>query len=288
MPEAGDSAAWVERVKSDPAAYLERQAIEIILNAIALTPALREQLILKGGTLMGLRHGSPRQTADLDFSATIPADAQWQALLHPLLEPNLIRAAALLGNPDLLVRLQSIAAKPRKDLFARADFPALLLRFGYARRGSRQQRSWQQGNAAQVIEADISFNEPIGKTTPIRLGAGASPLLAYSLLDLLAEKYRAYLQQEKRNRNRRQDMYDIHFLLRVYELDATQKAELLTLLREKCQARGIAPLADSLSDPRLAERAKAEWQSMVLEIGELPDFETCFVVAEQLYRSLPW
>ena len=58
--------------------------------------------------------------------------------------------------------------------------------------------------------------------------------------------------------------------------------------RDKCMARGICPLADSLNDPRIALRARAEWNSLKQEIGELPDFDACFAKVEALYRTLPW
>ena len=34
-----DIASWVERARSDPQAYLERQATEVLLAAIGLTPS---------------------------------------------------------------------------------------------------------------------------------------------------------------------------------------------------------------------------------------------------------
>ena len=56
-PEIADIQAWSEKVRDDPVAYMQRQAIEIILDAIAHTDGLRERVFLKGGTLMGLLHG---------------------------------------------------------------------------------------------------------------------------------------------------------------------------------------------------------------------------------------
>jgi len=44
-------------------------------------------------------------------------------------------------------------------------------------------------------------------------------LHTYSLVDLVSEKLRAILQQASRNRTRRQDVYDIDFLVGSQLLD---------------------------------------------------------------------
>ena len=65
MPEPSlkiDVAKWVENAKADPVAYRQRQTVEIVLNAIAITTPLNVQMFLKGGILMGLAYDSPGQT----------------------------------------------------------------------------------------------------------------------------------------------------------------------------------------------------------------------------------
>jgi|GEM_PF-1548092 predicted ATP-dependent protease len=49
-----DVAGWVERVKADPVAHAQRQAIEVTLNAIAMTADLKQKLFLKGGILWNI------------------------------------------------------------------------------------------------------------------------------------------------------------------------------------------------------------------------------------------
>ena len=66
-----DITSWIDRARSDPQAYLERQATEVFLTAIALAPTYKDKIFLKGGILMGIRYDSPRQTADLDFTTTL-------------------------------------------------------------------------------------------------------------------------------------------------------------------------------------------------------------------------
>ena len=107
------------------------------------------------------------------------------------------------------------------------------------------------------------------------------------------------LQQVTRNPHRRQrvyrrqDVYDIAHLATRFPCDDTERAAILAAFLDKCAARHIQPTVDSLSDdslsdPRVAERARAEWNTLRQEIGELPDFDGCFAKVEALYRALPW
>ena len=122
----------------------------------------------------------------------------------------------------------------------------------------------------------------------IRLGETGETFRAYSLIDLIAEKLRALLQQEVRNRNRRQDIYDIASLLACFTLDNEEKQTLLDTLCEKSKARAIEPDSEALSRAEIKERARKEWDMLAIEIGELPDFDECFAAVDGFYRSLPW
>lgn len=97
---------------------------------------------------------------------------------------------------------------------------------------------------------------------------------------MIAEKYRALLQQVPRKRERRQDVYDIDFLSRSLKFDAGQKSSILEAMIEKCHSRSIYP--------DLRRRASADWASNELEVGSLPEFYCCFKNVRCLYRQLPW
>ena len=88
-----DNSAWVNRVQSDPIAYRQRQAVEIALHSIAklLKPY---RFYLKGGLLMGLAHGSPRQTTDIDLTAGFRAEEDIAERIERDLEETLAIAAA--------------------------------------------------------------------------------------------------------------------------------------------------------------------------------------------------
>ena len=88
-----------------------------------------------------------------------------------------------------------------KAIFPDAKFPALKLKIASAKRGTAQERALQNGKAPVVIDADISFNEPMLQIQVLEL-TGGQELFAYGLVDLIAEKYRAILQQVPRNRYR--------------------------------------------------------------------------------------
>lgn len=279
---------WVEKAKSDPHAYLERQATEIFLTALGTTEPYCEKFFLKGGLLMGIVYNSPRQTTDIDYSTTLEPDSKIAEHLKQLLNSAFPRIAAGLGYPDIICLIQTIKLRPREEGFDNATAPSFEISAGYAKRGSPQEKRVHAGTASNVLRADISFKEPVGAIQIVKLGTTGASITAYSLKDMIAEKYRAFLQQEARNRSRRQDIYDLALLLGKFTFDDAEKKEILNLLLEKSEARGISPTKAMISDPALIERAKKEWDTMKLELAELPAFETCHTLAQSFYESLPW
>ena len=280
-----DVAEWVNKAKADPVTYQQRQTVEITLNAIAMIPHLNAVMFLKGGILMGLAYDSPRQTADIDFTTTLTHVGDAGNMVRMQLDSMFPRAAAALGYADLVVKTHSVKKLPKA--IPDAAFPALKLKIGSARRDTAQERALQTGQASVVIDTDISFNEPVLQTQVLVL-TGGRELLAYSLVDLMAEKYRAILQQVTRKRNRRQDVYDLDWLIVYNEIDERLQKQILTTLGVKCQERQIEPTRASLDDPEVKRRARADWHSMALELGEVPDFEGCFTRVSEFYRNLPW
>ena len=278
-------AEWVASAKADTVAYRQRQTVEITLNAIAMT-SLNTKMLLKGGILMGLAYGSPRQTADIDLTATLKAEGDTGDKIRELLDSAFPRAAAALGYTDLVVKTHSVKPQP-KAIFEDADFPALKLKIAYAQRGTTQENALREGKAPGVIDVDISFNETLQQIQVLEL-TGGQKLHAYSLVDLIAEKYRAMLQQVPRNRNRRQDVYDLNLLIARSEIDDARCAQIFDAFVKKCRARHLNPERASLDDPEIKRRAGADWQTMELELGEVPDFEVCYARVAKFYRNLPW
>lgn len=279
-----DVAEWVARVQDDPVALRQRQATELILNAVAIS-TLHPQLYLKGGVLMGLAYDSPRQTTDIDLTATFNLVESTVDEVREALDRAIARARVQLGYDLLLARVQKVVRHPRNKPDAR--FPALQITVGYAERDSSQAKRLDEGRAASTIAIDVSFNEETHGLQVLELTGGQS-LRAYSLIDLVAEKYRAMLQQVTRDRARRQDTYDLHRLISTGALEGIDEDALLTALRAKCRSRDIEPTPDSLKNPEVRERAAREWDTMGLELGEVPPFDECYAAALAFYRKLPW
>ena len=279
---------WVEVAQTDETTYRQRQATEIILHAIAITPALNKILCLKGGVLMGLVYRSPRQTGDIDFSVFTNESPDENTIdtFRNLINSALPRAAANLGYVDMVARFQSVKVLP-PNRYPNARFPALKLNIAYAQRGSYQEKRLLEGNASNIIRLDISFKEEMSEFQVLEIADGEFRL-AYSLNDLIAEKYRAMLQQALRNRHRRQDVYDLNFLMLGLEMDDDAKAKILATLLKKCQARDIIASPDSINDPEIRNRSRSEWDTLKLEIEEIPDFDSCFERIATFYSRLPW
>lgn len=287
-PRIVDIKRWVDKARRDPAAYAERQAMEIVLSAIGSLPVYGSHIFLKGGILMALVYESPRNTADVDFTTDLHASPDLPSALRDALDRTLPRAAARLGFPDLVLRVQTLKERPRPFKTADLQFPALYVTVAYARRGDRGERHVLSGQGPHVIELEVSFNEPVHAIEVVRFGENGPLLSAYALTDLIAEKFRALLQQVTRNRYRRQDVYDIAFLAERFLPDAREKAAILASFRDKCAARGIAPTVNSIGEPAVKARSGSEWNTLRQEIGTIPDFEESFHTVESLYRALPW
>jgi predicted nucleotidyltransferase component of viral defense system len=137
--------------------------------------------------------------------------------------------------------MQSVKFRPRKDTFVESDFPAVEAKFAYAISGSKQEEALDKGTCTDVLYADVSFNEPISCVQSVKMKGADSEILVYSLNDLLAEKFRALLQQVTRDRNRRQDVFDLYYLICNADVESVPKDLLLETFIEKCASRGIEP-----------------------------------------------
>jgi hypothetical protein len=284
--------SWVASSKLNPDKYILRQIVEILLNAIGQTAYLKGNMFLKGGTLMALAHESHRTTGDVDFSWIEPfhkdAFRDIDAVIKDSLNESLNKTRTRLGYLDLNCKVQSIDKKPSQWKNSPLSFPALKLKIGYAKTGTRQENLLLEGSCSQTLEVDISFNEDVLNYQELVLDDKKTTVNAYTPIEIISEKFRALIQQIHRGRNRRQDIYDINFLLERFDFNKEEKKTILENMLIKAHSRKIFPKFDSLSDNRVKEAAKKEWQTMSLELSELPDFELCYQNVEKFYKSLPW
>lgn len=282
-----DIRAWVETAKADPTLYRDRQVTEIVLASIGLAPTLSKTLVLKGGTAMALAFKSNRVTGDVDFTS-IAEPAELMDKLTEELNNALPRTAIRLGYPDFLCRVQSVKKMPRPQNFEDHHFPALRVKIGSARRGTNEEAKLAEGNASRVVEVEISFRDQVYAYQQLNLSGAGVAVRAFTIHELIAEKFRALLQQPIRNRNRRQDVYDIAFLIDTHDLNAADRFTILETFIQKCRSRGIEANPSSMDDPEIRRRAEADWKTLALEIGDLPPFEARFALIRALYVSLPW
>ena len=241
-------------------------------------------MYLKGGLLLGLVHNSPRMTRDIDFTAGFPPQEGIDTSVERALNKALPLVIAELGYAGSQATVERIETRPKKieNPLGAARAPDLKITVQYVSISRGQQKT-------DIVPIDLSFNEPTNpkRIDILNIGEGIE-LDAYSPAEVIAEKYRALLQQILRNRRRRQDVYDIDFLLGSYEFDDDLKVSIHEALVEKCQAREIDPDINSLDNPEIRKRAEEEWTTIELETGALPEFDRCFENVRQFYRQLPW
>ena len=282
-----DVRAWVEAAKTDLVRYRDRQVTEVVLAAIGVAPNLKETLVLKGGAVMALAFKSERVTGDVDFSADADPETFAQLIVEEL-NALLPRTAISLGYVDLLCRVQAVKKMPRAKNFEQYDFPALLVRIGSAVRGTEKEKWLDAGQATRVLDMEISFRDQVYAFQELSLTDAGVAVRAFTLHELIAEKFRALLQQPIRNRYRRQDVYDIAFLAETNPLTDSDRAKILTTFVDKCRTRSIEPTITSIDDPEITKRAQADWDTLKLELSDLPAFDERFAIVRELYVSLPW
>ena len=71
-------------------------------------------------------------------------------------------------------------------------------------------------------------------------------------------------------------------------MDVGTQVKILAALKEKSRARGIEPIRDAFDEPEIRRRSSANWQSLTLEVDEVPEFDPCFLRVVTFYRNLPW
>ncbi|KJE34220.1 hypothetical protein UF64_15855 [Thalassospira sp. HJ] len=278
---------WVESSRQDPSLYQKRQVTEIALTAIGLSDTLNQHLVLKGGAVMALAFKSERVTGDVDFTA-IPEPKELEATLVDELNKHLPKAAIKLRYPNIICKVQTVRKLPKPLNFDEHQFPALLIKIGYATRGSKDEVKLAENKSTNTLELEISFRDQVYAFQELNLTEGMAAVRAFTLHELIAEKLRALIQQPIRNRSRRQDVYDISYLMETNQLSDVDLQEIHQTLLRKCETRGITPMPDTMDDPEIRSRAKSQWHTLGLELAQLPPFEDSFETMRSLYKSLPW
>lgn len=283
--------AWVSETRvSEQTTF--RRVVHIVLHAIASHHELRPQMVMKGGILAAILYHTGRFTRDIDFSS--PKHYREFHEGQDTFVRNLSDAIAVAGESlsyGIACRIQTHELRPGVE----GNFQTLHLRVGYALKSNvNAMKRLAAGASPQVIDIDYSFNELVGDISTISLG-GDEPLEAYGQLTLMAEKFRALLQQadveggRSRGSHRGQDIFDIHTLLVNYPLDVHQQDHMLQLLIDKSASRGLHVSRPLLQRSEIRDRCRNRYAALRDEIeGELPPFDHAFDTVLKFYEQLPW
>jgi predicted nucleotidyltransferase component of viral defense system len=278
-----DFRAWIDAANG-PTERSLRQAIHTVVVAITRNRELHDSSYLKGGILLALRYASTRHTTDLDFSNVEPYSEGLGLSIVDALTSTLPAVVEELGH-DLDCRLQSYDVQPSP----RHTYVNLEMKIGYAAKGTNGHRRLERGQATDTLSIDYNFLESVPERELIEIDADGT-LCVYAMTTLVAEKYRAMLQQARRNRMRRQDVYDLNYLIENYgPFTDEERARMLASLISKCEERDFAPTQDSMASDEVYRRAQAEYANLAAEVeGTLPDFDASFGRVREFYENLPW
>lgn len=275
---------WVNE-EDDPQRRQFRQAVHLILRAIATSNALAPFMVMKGGILLAIRYNSPRFTKDIDFST----HQRLQEVNLPSLLKDVTEALAPVSGDNeygLALALQSHAVKPPDR--PEVSFPTLQLKIGYASRASAgEMLRFTKGQSAKTVQIDYSFNEWASEVEHQSIDGGTLSMYAYH--DLIAEKLRSVLQQPLRNRSRFQDIYDICILLECAMITDEDKITILNKLREASEDRKVPMNQMAMRNQDVIDLSRRDYEAVAgLIPAKLPDFDVSYDVVRGFFESLPW
>lgn len=279
-------------VKTSPSNQQEfRKVVHILIKAISISDYLKPMMVMKGGMLLGLRYKSGRYTKDIDFSTQKTFTEFNEKLFKEELNNALLDADQELSY-GIECRIQKMKHQPRikEGEEDHRSTPSLVITIGYASRSSAEHKKLLRSQSPKTVKIDYSFNEFIPH--PEELKIEGEDLTVYGIIDLVSEKIRSILQQIPRDRSRRQDIYDLNFLIRLNE-GFNKEEQLLILESLKNKSKNRLQASDinqkALDNPEIYKRSKSEYHTLESEIdGELPDFDESFDLVKCFYINLPW
>ena len=276
---------WVQVAETKDLSF--RQAVHTILIAISGNEFLQSSMIMKGGVLLALGYRSYRFTRDIDFSTPATLEEFDQGDFIERLDESLAFAVERLSY-GLDCRIQSVRQEPAGD---GASFPTIRTTIGYAYKDNpKSHKRLLARNSSDVIKIDYSLNEPVGTIDFFSLDDGN--IQVYDIVELVAEKFRALLQQEVRKRVRAQDLYDLAHVFEIAQenFSPTIKTKILQRIIAKAEARGLSLTAESMSNEEIIRRTKEGYERSLPSMveGDLPPFKEIYLQVESFYKALPW
>jgi predicted nucleotidyltransferase component of viral defense system len=215
-----------------------------VLFALSKREEVLENWALKGGTC--LRHcyyPGYRFSEDIDFSCKLSSS-------------NLSKAQALLGEAAQEVEKESgirLRVKEPQDTENDAQVEIAL---EYSRGGARRQR-------LPAVKVHLTFDEPVLIPPehlwvhPLYPDVPTFTVSSYAKIEIVAEKMRALLQQQKKW-PRPRDLYDLWCIL-CRNREQFPKPDLADLFKHKCDVRSVSPDPARLISEDLFEWNRQAW-----------------------------
>ncbi|WP_020465468.1 nucleotidyl transferase AbiEii/AbiGii toxin family protein [Singulisphaera acidiphila] len=238
--------------------------------------ALVSRVAFKGGNALRFVHGNPRSTLDLDFSADdgfpdSPDDIK--ALMNTALRTGE-------RQYQVKVRCQSIHRLPPG---VDKTMPTYRIKACFQLPSDRYYQNIDERLASgkhlsDVIEVEISLNDALCETGDEQLSPDAKPLRVCTLNDIIAEKFRALLQQVPRKRSRPQDVFDIASMVRKHSA-LIDLEKVSSFLLRKSEVRGIVATKAAFNDD-VKDRAAASYEA------EVREFTTEFIPFQEAWAEV--
>jgi uncharacterized protein len=128
------------------------------------------------------------------------------------------------------------------------------------------------------VKVHLTFDEPVFdepivcSVKPAYSDLSAFGIAAYSKREIVAEKLRSLLQQQKKW-PRPRDLYDLWYIL-CKSAEHFSRKELGSLFDAKCRIRGVQPDFDGLTSEALRELNEKVWLNRLGPmLKDVPDFE---------------
>jgi predicted nucleotidyltransferase component of viral defense system len=197
---------------------------------------------------------------------------------------NLEASLRLLDTVTAWVLQESgVRLSMREPLTVPGDFQ-IEIPMEYNRGGARRQGLPQ-------VKVHLTFDEPVLDKAVDRLVtpnySDLSPfgITAYSKKEILAEKLRSLLQQQKKW-PRPRDLYDLWYILCKSGEQYSWK-ELKPLFDEKCRVRGVQPDVTSLTSDTLREWNENAWRDRLGPmLQDVPDFDRVWMGWVKTFHGL--
>ncbi len=259
-----------------------------ILAAIGQESEIRENLVFKGGTcLKKCYFGSKyRYSQDLDFTS---------------------RSSTISDQKldEYVDKVASLATKLAQEFGQKINFFVELYQekqphpFNQKAYVLRAQLPWQRTPLTK-IKLEISRDEKI-ISIPTQLSIlheygeiFHQQVFAYTLEEILAEKYRAILQNQERLKERQwirsrvRDFYDLWCILTQFK-HVLKKDQFSELFKEKCNVKDIKfdNVEQFFNNQEYLTRIKKDWEEfLAVLVDELPDFSNLISQLAQLTVQL--